>query len=118
MAGLGLVIQRGFTVGQGPREVKGAWQLAPENALVLTFPFFQRLFRASGFAAEAAQMEQRMRLAALIDRLLDSVSQTHTLSQTVSSAIMPFMPIIGPASGFIPSTPTCTSAGGAQVGLG
>jgi hypothetical protein len=47
-----------------------------------------------------------------------SASQTNTLSQTVSSAIIPFMPIISPASGFIPSTPICTSAEEAQVGLG
>jgi alkanesulfonate monooxygenase SsuD/methylene tetrahydromethanopterin reductase-like flavin-dependent oxidoreductase (luciferase family) len=41
--------------------------------LFTTFPFFQRLFRASGFAEEAARMEQGAGLAALSDRLLDAV---------------------------------------------
>jgi hypothetical protein len=36
-------------------------------------PFFQRLFRATGFAAEAAQMEQGAGPAALTDRLLEAV---------------------------------------------
>jgi len=38
-----------------------------------TFPFFQRLFRASGFGAEADQMERGVGGAALSDRLLDAV---------------------------------------------
>ncbi|HEV8306897.1 MAG TPA: LLM class flavin-dependent oxidoreductase [Methylomirabilota bacterium] len=42
-------------------------------ALYTTFPFFQRLFRASGFAAEAAEMEQGGGGASLTDRLLDAV---------------------------------------------
>jgi alkanesulfonate monooxygenase SsuD/methylene tetrahydromethanopterin reductase-like flavin-dependent oxidoreductase (luciferase family) len=37
-----------------------------------TLPFLQRLFRVSGFAAEAAQMEQGGGAAALTDRLLDA----------------------------------------------
>lgn len=41
--------------------------------LYTTFPFFQRLFRASGFAAEAAKMEQGAGVASLTDRLLDAV---------------------------------------------
>jgi alkanesulfonate monooxygenase SsuD/methylene tetrahydromethanopterin reductase-like flavin-dependent oxidoreductase (luciferase family) len=41
--------------------------------LFTTFPFFQRLFRASGFAEEAARMEQGAGPAALSDRLLDAV---------------------------------------------
>jgi alkanesulfonate monooxygenase SsuD/methylene tetrahydromethanopterin reductase-like flavin-dependent oxidoreductase (luciferase family) len=41
--------------------------------LFTTFPFFQRLFRASGFAEEAVQMEQGAGAAALSDRLLDAV---------------------------------------------
>jgi alkanesulfonate monooxygenase SsuD/methylene tetrahydromethanopterin reductase-like flavin-dependent oxidoreductase (luciferase family) len=41
--------------------------------LFTTFPFFQRLFRASGFADEATQMEQGAGPAALSDRLLDAV---------------------------------------------
>lgn len=38
-----------------------------------TFPFFQRLFRASGFGPEADQMEKGAGGAALSDRLLDAV---------------------------------------------
>jgi alkanesulfonate monooxygenase SsuD/methylene tetrahydromethanopterin reductase-like flavin-dependent oxidoreductase (luciferase family) len=41
--------------------------------LYTTLPFFQRLFRASGFPTEAAQMEQGAGAAALTDRLLDAV---------------------------------------------
>jgi alkanesulfonate monooxygenase SsuD/methylene tetrahydromethanopterin reductase-like flavin-dependent oxidoreductase (luciferase family) len=41
--------------------------------LFTTFPFFQRLFRASGFAQEATQMEQGAGPSALSDRLLDAV---------------------------------------------
>jgi alkanesulfonate monooxygenase SsuD/methylene tetrahydromethanopterin reductase-like flavin-dependent oxidoreductase (luciferase family) len=41
--------------------------------LYTTFPFFQRLFRASGFAEEAAQMEKGAGGGALSDRLLDAV---------------------------------------------
>ena len=41
--------------------------------LFTTFPFFQRLFRASGFTAEAAQMAQGAGPATLSDRLLDAV---------------------------------------------
>ena len=41
--------------------------------LFTTFPFFQKLFRASGFAEEAAQMEHGAGAAALSDRLLDAV---------------------------------------------
>jgi len=41
--------------------------------LYTTFPFFQRLARASGFEDEAALMEQGVGLASLTDRLLDSV---------------------------------------------
>src|SRR5215471_13053630 len=41
--------------------------------LYTTFPFFQRLFRASGFEDEATQMEQGAGGAALSDRLLDAV---------------------------------------------
>lgn len=41
--------------------------------LYTTFPFFQRLFRASGFSAEAVQMEQGAGPASLSDRLLDAV---------------------------------------------
>jgi alkanesulfonate monooxygenase SsuD/methylene tetrahydromethanopterin reductase-like flavin-dependent oxidoreductase (luciferase family) len=41
--------------------------------LFTTFPFFQRLFRASGFAEEATRMEQGAGPDALSDRLLDAV---------------------------------------------
>lgn len=52
-----------------------AMRTAARQNLVLftTFPFFQRLFRASGFTAEAAQMERGAGLASLTDRLLDAV---------------------------------------------
>ncbi|MEK6325052.1 MAG: LLM class flavin-dependent oxidoreductase [Acidobacteriota bacterium] len=52
-----------------------AMRVAARQNLVLytSFPFFQRLFRASGFSAEAAQMEQGAGLASLTDRLLDAV---------------------------------------------
>src|SRR5262249_13982418 len=53
----------------------GALRDAARQNLVLytTLPFFQRLFRASGFSDEAAQMEQGAGLASLTDRLLDAV---------------------------------------------
>ena len=41
--------------------------------LYTTFPFFQRLFRASGFTAEADEMEKGAGGAALSDRLLDAI---------------------------------------------
>ena len=52
-----------------------AMRNAARQNLVLytTFPFFQRLFRVSGFAAEAAKMEQGGGMASLSDRLLDAV---------------------------------------------
>jgi alkanesulfonate monooxygenase SsuD/methylene tetrahydromethanopterin reductase-like flavin-dependent oxidoreductase (luciferase family) len=42
-------------------------------ALFTTFPFFQRLFRAMGYADEAALMERGVGQDALSDRLLDAV---------------------------------------------
>jgi alkanesulfonate monooxygenase SsuD/methylene tetrahydromethanopterin reductase-like flavin-dependent oxidoreductase (luciferase family) len=42
-------------------------------ALFTTFPFFQRLFRAMGYADEAALMERGVGQDALTDRLLDAV---------------------------------------------
>jgi alkanesulfonate monooxygenase SsuD/methylene tetrahydromethanopterin reductase-like flavin-dependent oxidoreductase (luciferase family) len=42
-------------------------------ALFTTFPFFQRLFRAMGYADEAARMERGGGQDALTDRLLDAV---------------------------------------------
>ena len=41
--------------------------------LYTTFPFFQRLFRASGFAAEVVEMEKGVGGASLSDRILDAV---------------------------------------------
>ena len=41
--------------------------------LFTTFPFFQRLFRAMGYADEAALMERGVGQKALTDRLLDAV---------------------------------------------
>lgn len=47
---------------------------ARQNLVLYTgLPFFQRLFRASGFTTEAAQMEHGDGLASLSDRLLDAV---------------------------------------------
>jgi alkanesulfonate monooxygenase SsuD/methylene tetrahydromethanopterin reductase-like flavin-dependent oxidoreductase (luciferase family) len=55
-------------------DVKAMRDVARQNlGLYTTFPFFQRLFRASGFAAEAAEMEKGAGGAALSDRLLDAV---------------------------------------------
>src|SRR5438876_5110976 len=47
--------------------------------LYTTFPFFQRLFRVSGFATEAAQMEKGAGGASLSDRILDAVCLTGPL---------------------------------------
>jgi 5,10-methylenetetrahydromethanopterin reductase len=49
--------------------------------LYTTFPFFQRLFRVSGFAAEAAQMEKGAGGASLSDRILDAVCLTGPLAR-------------------------------------
>jgi alkanesulfonate monooxygenase SsuD/methylene tetrahydromethanopterin reductase-like flavin-dependent oxidoreductase (luciferase family) len=47
--------------------------IARQNlGLYTTFPFFQHLFRASGFTAEADRMEKGEGVAALTDELLDS----------------------------------------------
>ena len=55
-------------------DVKAMRETARANlGLYTTFPFFQGLFRASGFASEAAEMEKGAGGAALSDRLLDSV---------------------------------------------
>jgi 5,10-methylenetetrahydromethanopterin reductase len=55
-------------------DVKAMREAARQNlALYTTFPFFQRLFRASGFTDEATKMEQGGGGAALSDRLLDAV---------------------------------------------
>lgn len=50
-------------------------------AVFTTFPFFQRMFRASGFGPEADQMEKGGGGAALSDRVLDAVSLIGPLSR-------------------------------------
>ena len=53
---------------------EGLREAARQNlGLYTTFPFFQRLFRASGFVEEAERMAQGIGGAALSDRLLDAV---------------------------------------------
>jgi alkanesulfonate monooxygenase SsuD/methylene tetrahydromethanopterin reductase-like flavin-dependent oxidoreductase (luciferase family) len=55
-------------------DVQAMREVARGNlGLYTTFPFFQRMFRASGFADEAAEMEKGAGGAALSDRLLDAV---------------------------------------------
>ncbi|HEY4911679.1 MAG TPA: LLM class flavin-dependent oxidoreductase [Methylomirabilota bacterium] len=49
--------------------------------LYTTFPFFQRLFRASGFTAEAEEMEKGGGGAALSDRILDGVCLTGPMAR-------------------------------------
>src|SRR5881296_3234712 len=55
-------------------DVKAMREAARANlGLYTTFPFFQRLFRASGFGPEADQMEKGVGGASLSDRLLGAV---------------------------------------------
>jgi 5,10-methylenetetrahydromethanopterin reductase len=55
-------------------DVKAMRDQARQNlVLYTTFPFFQRLFRASGFTAEADKMEKGAGMEGLSDRLLDAV---------------------------------------------
>jgi len=63
-------------------DVKQLREVARGNLAVFTgFPFFQRLFRASGFGPEADQMEKGGGGAALSDRLLDAVCLLGPLSR-------------------------------------
>jgi 5,10-methylenetetrahydromethanopterin reductase len=63
-------------------DVKEMREAAHANlGLYTTFPFFQRLFRASGFASEADQMEKGGGGAALSDRMLDAVCLTGPLAR-------------------------------------
>jgi alkanesulfonate monooxygenase SsuD/methylene tetrahydromethanopterin reductase-like flavin-dependent oxidoreductase (luciferase family) len=63
-------------------DLKAMREAARANlALYTTFPFFQRLFRASGFAAEAEQMERGGGGAALSDRILDAVCLTGPMAR-------------------------------------
>jgi alkanesulfonate monooxygenase SsuD/methylene tetrahydromethanopterin reductase-like flavin-dependent oxidoreductase (luciferase family) len=49
-------------------------EAARQNLVLYTgLPFFQRMFRASGFADEAALMEQGQGMAGLSDRLLETI---------------------------------------------
>src|SRR5919108_4784748 len=58
-------------------DVKAMREAARANlGLYTTFPFFQRLFRASGFATEADQMEKGVGGTSLSDRILDAVTLT------------------------------------------
>lgn len=49
--------------------------------LYTTFPFFQRLFRASGFGAEVEQMEKGVGGPSLSNRILDAVCLTGPLTR-------------------------------------
>ena len=49
--------------------------------LYTTFPFFQRLFRTSGFAMEADQMEKNVGGPSLSDRILDAMCLTGPLAR-------------------------------------
>jgi len=63
-------------------DVKAMREAARANlGLYTTFPFFQRLFRASGFGPEADQMEKGAGGAALSDRILDAVCLTGPLAR-------------------------------------
>jgi len=63
-------------------DVKAMREAARANlALYTTFPFFQRLFRASGFGPEADQMESGVGGASLSDRILDAVALTGPLTR-------------------------------------
>jgi alkanesulfonate monooxygenase SsuD/methylene tetrahydromethanopterin reductase-like flavin-dependent oxidoreductase (luciferase family) len=63
-------------------DVKQQREVARGNLAVFTgFPFFQRLFRASGFGPEVDQMERGVGGAALSDRLLDAVCLLGPLSR-------------------------------------
>jgi alkanesulfonate monooxygenase SsuD/methylene tetrahydromethanopterin reductase-like flavin-dependent oxidoreductase (luciferase family) len=77
---------RAMSGGLGPLEVTlgiptfaaddlgAARETARQNlGLYTNFPFFQRLFRASGFEDEAARMEREPGPGSLSDRLLDAV---------------------------------------------
>ena len=63
-------------------DVKEMREAARANlGLYTTFPFFQRLFRASGFASEADQMEKGGGGAALSDRMVDAVCLTGPMAR-------------------------------------
>ena len=63
-------------------DVKEMREAARANlSLYTTFPFFQRLFRVSGFASEADQMEKGGGGASLSDRILDAVCLTGPMAR-------------------------------------
>jgi alkanesulfonate monooxygenase SsuD/methylene tetrahydromethanopterin reductase-like flavin-dependent oxidoreductase (luciferase family) len=63
-------------------DVKAMREMARANlGLYTTFPFFQRLFRASGFGPEAEQMEKGVGGPSLSDRILDAVCLTGPLAR-------------------------------------
>jgi hypothetical protein len=62
--------------------VKAMREAARANlGLYTTFPFFQRLFRASGFGPEADQMEKGAGGPSLSDRILDAMCLTGPLTR-------------------------------------
>ena len=81
-SGLGKVdVTAGLPVFVGD-DVKAMREAARANlGLYTTFPFFQRLFRASGFASEADQMEKGGGGASLSDRILDAVCLTGPMAR-------------------------------------
>ncbi len=81
-SGLGKVdVTVGLPVFVGD-DVKAMREAARANlGLYTTFPFFQRLFRASGFASEADQMEKGGGGASLSDRILDAVCLTGAMAR-------------------------------------
>jgi 5,10-methylenetetrahydromethanopterin reductase len=81
-SGLGKVdVTVGLPVFVGD-DVKATREAARANlGLYTTFPFFQRLFRASGFASEADQMEKGGGGASLSDRILDAVCLTGPMAR-------------------------------------
>ena len=63
-------------------DVKAMREAARANlALYTTFPFFQRLFRASGFGPEADQMEKGVGGPSLSERILDAMCLTGPLTR-------------------------------------
>lgn len=81
-SGLGKVdVTVGLPVFVGD-DVKAMREAARANlGLYTTFPFFQKLFRASGFASEADQMEKGGGGASLSDRILDAVCLTGPMAR-------------------------------------
>jgi 5,10-methylenetetrahydromethanopterin reductase len=81
-SGLGKVdVTVGLPVFVGD-DVKAMREAARANlGLYTTFPFFQRLFRASGFASEADQMEKGGGGASLSDQILDAVCLTGPMAR-------------------------------------